>query len=63
MFDGRPITVPAVAGYGRGDVRVCLLTELRWQLEQPDDWRQWNLGGNQARAILSTTPGVPHACI
>jgi hypothetical protein len=57
-----PDAVPAVAEYGRGDARLCVLNRMRWQLDAADDWRQWNLDRQRARQVLSETPGMPPSC-
>jgi Domain of unknown function (DUF4173) len=54
-----PDAVPAVARYGRGADRACTLGRIGRQLEDQDDWRQWNLGRRQAREVLRTVPECP----
>jgi hypothetical protein len=47
-----PDAVPAVDRYADGETKARLLTDLRRQLVDPDDWRQWNLGREQARRVM-----------
>jgi hypothetical protein len=47
-----PDAVPAVDRYADGETKARLLTDLRRQLADPDDWRQWNLGREQARRVM-----------
>jgi hypothetical protein len=57
-----PDAVPAVAKYSHGDARACVLAEIGKQLDGNDDWRQWNLGRQQARTVLNETPADSSAC-
>lgn len=57
-----PDAVPAVAKYGHGSSRDCVLAEIGTQLDRSDDWRQWNLGRQQARRTLTETPATSASC-
>lgn len=57
-----PDAVPAVAKYGQGSARACVLGQIATQLDRPDDWRQWNLGRERAREVLTGTSATSASC-
>lgn len=52
--------VPALAQLPE-DLRRCALGPIAWQLEVEgaDDWREWNLGRSNARAVIASIPRLP----
>ncbi len=46
-----PDAVPTLAEHAQ----PCALDQIRRQLDRTDDWRQWNLGRQQARRVLAGT--------
>src|SRR3954471_15222030 len=57
LSDLSPDAASAVAKYARDNAQPCALERMRWELDQRDDWRQWNLGRERARQVLRDAPG------
>jgi hypothetical protein len=51
-----PDAAPAIAANSDGRTQACLLSRIGRQLDDHDDWRQWNLGRERARETVKWAP-------